>query len=302
MRAIVQAPDFLQNNYLSTEARIPVTLLRTNVCSPLATNALAGNIWDNFSSSTYKSLPSVGTVTLADPFTGAPRPYEMPAGGRGYTRVPSLISLWSTAPFLLNNTVGPFDISPSVEARMKVFDASIEQMLWPEKRERDTELGAKVNGVIDRTTERSSVTIPVGFVPDALRPMQGRLHRWVPWLVHQRTATSCSGPIPGGCRSEPARQPASCAPSSDSSATSGAAREGRGRAAGAAQARARHGAGRRHRRRVARKVFRAARALAEVEQVPRLRGQPRPLLRHRRVQQPDRPERRREVLRPPSPS
>ena len=61
----------------------------------------------------------------------------MPAGGRGYTRPPSLISVWSTAPFLLNNSVGPFDQDPSVEARMQVFDASIEQMLWPEKREQD---------------------------------------------------------------------------------------------------------------------------------------------------------------------
>jgi hypothetical protein len=183
MRAIVQAPDFLQGNYLSTEARIPVTLLRTNACSPLATNALAGNIWDNFSSQSYKQLPSVGSITVSDPFTGASNPYAMPAGGRGYTRVPSLISLWSTAPFLLNNSVGPFSTDPSVAARVKVFDASIEQMLWPEKRDRDSVLGNKVPGTIDRTTERSAVTIPVGFVPDALRPMQGRLHRWVPWLV-----------------------------------------------------------------------------------------------------------------------
>ena len=60
MRAIVAAPDFLKDNYLSTEARIPVTLLRTNACSPLGTNAIRGNIWDNFSSATYKTLPSVG--------------------------------------------------------------------------------------------------------------------------------------------------------------------------------------------------------------------------------------------------
>ncbi|MEJ8825272.1 hypothetical protein WKW80_25135 [Variovorax humicola] len=197
MRAIVQAPDFLENNYLSTEVRIPATLLRTNACSPLATNALAGNIWDNFSSSTYKSLPSIGTVTVADPFTGEPRPYVMPAGGRGYTRVPSLISIWSTAPFLLNNSVGPFDINPSIEARMKVFDASIEQMLWPEKRERDSELGNKVNGTIDRTTERSSVTIPVGFVPDSLQPLQGTLHRWLPGLVSSGGDVEL-GPIPKG--------------------------------------------------------------------------------------------------------
>ena len=103
MREIVRAPDFLKGNFLSTDARIPVTLLRTNVCSPLATNALKDNIWDNFSSQSYKELPSVGTVTLYDPFTGDPMPYAMPAGGRGYTRVPSLISLWSSGPFLLNN-------------------------------------------------------------------------------------------------------------------------------------------------------------------------------------------------------
>ena len=99
-------PDFLDGNYLSTELRVPVTLLQTNACSPLATNAIAGNIWDNFSSQTYKDLPSVGTITVHHPFTGEPRDYQMPAGGRGYTRPPSLVSLWSTAPFLLNNTVG----------------------------------------------------------------------------------------------------------------------------------------------------------------------------------------------------
>jgi len=48
-----------------------------------------------------------------------------------------LISLWSTAPFLLNNTVGDFNPSPSVKDRMQSFDDSIEQMLWPEKRKRN---------------------------------------------------------------------------------------------------------------------------------------------------------------------
>ena len=197
MRSIVLAPDFLQGNYLSTEARIPATLLRTNICSPLASNALAGNIWDNFSSHTYKQLPSVGTVTLSDPFTGENMAYPMPAGGRGYTRVPSLISLWSTAPFLLNNSVGPFDINPSVEARMKVFEASIAQMLWPRTRQPDELLGDKILGTIDRTTQRSQVTIPVGFVPEAMRPLQGSLHRWLPWLVSDG-GDIVLGPIPQG--------------------------------------------------------------------------------------------------------
>lgn len=197
MRTIVHAPDFLEGNYLSADARIPVTLLRTNACSPLATNALAGNIWDNFSSQSYKELPPVGTVTFSDPFTGEPVPYVMPAGGRGYTRVPSLVGLWSTAPFLLNNSVGPFDPDPSVAARMRVFEASIEQMLWPDRRERDSILGDKVPGTIDRTSERSSVTIPVGYVPAAVQPLQGRLHRWFPWLVSSG-GDIVLGPIPKG--------------------------------------------------------------------------------------------------------
>ena len=37
MREIAAKPDFLDGNYLSTDARIPQTLLRTNMCSPLAT-------------------------------------------------------------------------------------------------------------------------------------------------------------------------------------------------------------------------------------------------------------------------
>lgn len=195
MREVVHASDFLQGNYLSSDARIPVTLLRTNACSPLATNAIGGNIWDNFSSQSYKQLPSVGSLTMYDPFDGAPFVYKMPAGGRGYTRVPSLIALWSSAPFLLANTVGPFDPNPSVASRMKSFDASIEQMLWPERREHDAKFGDKVPGAIDRTTERSWVAIPVGFVPEALRPLQGWGHRLLPWLIDAGGDITL-GPVP----------------------------------------------------------------------------------------------------------
>ena len=193
MRAIVAAPDFLEGNYLSTEARVPVTLLQTNACSPLATNALAGNIWNDFSSDSYKSLPSVGTVTVHDPFTGAPHPYVMPAGGRGYTRPPTLISLWSTAPFLLNNSVGPYEHDPSVAARMRVFQASIEQMLWPERRTQDPVLGGKVPGVIDRTTARSFLIIPAGYIPEPFR-VAGRL---VPRLFEADGGIRL-GPVPAG--------------------------------------------------------------------------------------------------------
>jgi hypothetical protein len=172
MKKIVLADDFLENNFLSTDARVPVTLLETNACSPLATNAIENNIWDNFSSRSYKDLPSVGTITVHHPLTGEPRPYQMPAGGRGYTRPASLVSLWSTAPYLLNNSVGKFNPSPSVDARMQSFQNSIEQMLWPEKRNSDSVLGDRVPGMIDRTTTRSYLRIPKGFLPDFLQDIE----------------------------------------------------------------------------------------------------------------------------------
>jgi hypothetical protein len=196
MRTIVLAPDFLENNYLSAEHRVPVTLLGTNACSPLATNAIKDNIWDNFSSQTYKDLPSVGTITVYNPMTGAPRPYKMPAGGRGYTRPASLISLWSTAPFLLNNSVGPFNPSPSVQARMQSFQASIEMMLWPEKRDKDSVLGDKVPGVIDRTTSRSFLRVASGFVPDTLQPLVAASKQLFPNLFNAGGIEI--GPIPKG--------------------------------------------------------------------------------------------------------
>ena len=196
MRAIVHQKDFLDDNYLSTDQRVPVTLLQTNACSPLATNAIGGNIWDNFSSQTYKDLPSVGTITVYHPFTGDPIPYVMPAGGRGYTRPPSLISLWSTAPFLLNNSVGAFDPDPSVGSRMHSFQNSIEQMLWPEKRDKDSLLPDKLPGKIDRTTETSYIRIATGFLPDYLKPLLSPGQRLFPMFFENEGLVL--GPVPKG--------------------------------------------------------------------------------------------------------
>src|SRR5712691_1551595 len=196
IRKIVLADDFLKDNFLSAEFRVPVTLLHTNACSPLATNAIGGNIWDNFSSQSYKDLPSAGQITWYHPVTGEPHTYAMPAGGRGYTRPPSLVSLWSTAPFLLNNSVGPFEVDPSVEGRMRSFQGSIEQMLWPERRQKDSRLGAKIPGVIDRTTTRSFIKISGGYLPDALQASLGVGQRFAPWLFGDGGIEL--GPIPAG--------------------------------------------------------------------------------------------------------
>jgi hypothetical protein len=194
MREIVIRPDFLDGNYLSSEARIPVTLLRTNACSPLATNAIRGNIWDNFSSSTYKDLPSVGKITVQDPVSGEPWQFAMPGGGLGFTRVPSLVSIWSTAPFLLNNRLGHFYSDPSVETRMKAFDESIHQLLWPEDRDHDPNF----DGYIVRTTEQSSVNIPRRSVPVQLKSLVDALPQKPFGRLFDKDGSFKLGPIPKG--------------------------------------------------------------------------------------------------------
>jgi hypothetical protein len=120
----------------------------------------------------------------------------MPAGGRGYTRPASLLSAWSTAPFLLNNAVGKFNASPSVAARMDSFQDSIEQMLWPEKRQKDPVLGDKIPGVIDRTTQTSYLRVPSGYLPDVLKPLMSPGQRFFPWLFGDEGVVI--GPIPAG--------------------------------------------------------------------------------------------------------
>ena len=196
MRAIVSQKDFLEDNFLSIDQRVPVTLLQTNACSPLATNGIGGNIWDNFTAQTYKDLPSVGSITVHHPYTGEPRSFAMPAGGRGYTRPASLVSVWSSAPYLLNNSVGKFDPSPSVESRLGSFQNSIEQMLWPEKRDKDSLLPDKVPGVIDRTTQKSYLRIPVGYLPDYLKPLLRPGQLWFPAFFDYNGVVL--GPIPKG--------------------------------------------------------------------------------------------------------
>jgi hypothetical protein len=84
---------------------------------------------------------------------------------------------------------------------MRVFQASIEQMLWPERRRKDelfTRLGIEGAGVgwIQRTTEDSMIRVPRGYVPDGLRPLLGIGQRLFPMFV--RDGEVVIGPIPKG--------------------------------------------------------------------------------------------------------
>ena len=124
----------------------------------------------------------------------------MPGGGRGYLRPASLVSLWSTAPYLLNNSIGPFMPSPSVEARLESFQASIAQMLWPARRDQDTLLHGKIPGMIDRTTAPSYLRIPAGYLPGAVRPFIGLGAALMPsvFTSNGRDRGVVLGPFPAG--------------------------------------------------------------------------------------------------------
>ena len=113
-----------------------------------------GHVWDNFSSETYKSLPAVGNVNLRHPVTGEDASWPTPGGGRGYQRVPSLVSIWATAPFLHNNEIGTFTGDPSVAGRMRAFDDGIRKLLWP----RDAEVTRSGRTRADRNYSATSPT------------------------------------------------------------------------------------------------------------------------------------------------
>jgi hypothetical protein len=155
MTAIVRSPDFLDGNYLSTDARIPVTLLKTEICSAMASNAVAGHVWDNFASESYKDLPAAGSVELYDPVQKKTFNWNPPGGGRGYQRVPSLVSVWATAPFLHNNEVGMFTGDPSVKGRLEAFNDAIAKLLSPGSR----------GHFVHRTTRATDLTVQTAALP-----------------------------------------------------------------------------------------------------------------------------------------
>jgi hypothetical protein len=155
--------DFREVNFFSDEARYPVTKIKTNAARAFGTNATKDHIWANFSSDTYKSLPSVGEIEFYNPYAETTEKFKAPAGGPGYYRTPSLISLWASAPFFHNNSLGKFTGDPSVAGRMEAFNDAVEKLLWPEKR-----LGVDS---IWRTTRECSLQLQAAVIPEPLRTL-----------------------------------------------------------------------------------------------------------------------------------
>ena len=196
MRQLVLAEDFLDQNTLSTDLRVPLPAVGVNACAALSPQGTEGALWSAFTSQTYKTLPSAGAIAYYHPVTGEKREFTLPTGGRGYLRPPSLVGMWSSAPYLSNNSLGRFEANPSVPARLEAFGDGMEQLLWPEKRERDSLLGDRIPGRIDRTTTASTLTVPARLLPAELR---GLLEAPLAFLPGFTAPPAISlGPIPAG--------------------------------------------------------------------------------------------------------
>ena len=155
-RELVLRKDFLDHNYLSDDERHPVNEIGTNVQRAMGTNAMTGWSWGQMSSQTYKDQRAPIIEIVDHDENGNPRPLYNPLTGKydihfkghaAFYRTPTLVSIWTSAPFLHNNSLGKYTGDPSVKGRMEAFNDAAEKMLWPEKR-----LGVKSIKVTDATT------------------------------------------------------------------------------------------------------------------------------------------------------
>ncbi len=201
----VEKPDFWQNNFLSTEIRVPVTVIKTNAARSLGSNAVAGHMWEDYSSDTYKNLPAVQKITYWDPAAQRDVKWQPPGNGRGYYRPPPLIGIWATAPFLHNNTCGLFNNDPSVKGRLEAFDDGIHRLLTPGQTDEEAaanrylwtngpslEMGTPINhataerlkqdrGLVWRTPVETHLHVPASGIQQFIA---GVSPDWIRWLVN----------------------------------------------------------------------------------------------------------------------
>ena len=153
----LDAETGLRRDWLGNDQATPASEVGTYRCRALHSNHMAGHVWQEYASETlHARAPDPNLKEPAD-------------GGRGYYRNISLLSLWAHAPFMHNNALGPeicgkpknaenffyrspyvdrqtkallpaekapacWPYAPSVEGRFKLYVASMEELLNPDRR------------------------------------------------------------------------------------------------------------------------------------------------------------------------
>ncbi len=193
-RELVASDIFLPGNTLSDDVRYAFNYpgMNINAARSLATNAVDGDIWANFSSKDYKALPPLGFMKIVNPLGpgGSPITTEFvaPGGGRGYYRTAALNSMWATAPYLHNNSVGsPPYLNPdspdtvvdpkaiTIEGRLAMFEDGMDQLLNPAKRRPMIKLttadSSLIKGMpgVERMITASVLGLAKGSIDDVIR-------------------------------------------------------------------------------------------------------------------------------------
>jgi hypothetical protein len=142
-REFVLRDDFLTDNYLSDDERYPCSELGTHIARALSPNWDAGGGYGQMSSLGFKLAKGGSEQVFDQDKDGKPIPLYNPltgkhdvkffAGKLSY-RTPTLVSIWATAPYLHNNSVGIYNADPSLAGRMAAYEDGMTKLLWPERR------------------------------------------------------------------------------------------------------------------------------------------------------------------------
>jgi len=160
-RAVDPDDSTLRLDFLSNERPVFATQVGTYLGRAMHSNHMPSRVWDQYAALDLRERrPDPALLEV------------MKGSGRGYYRPPSLLSVWAYAPLMHNNAMGPevcgkpadrsvdfysppyvdandkplADAPPclpfdaSVEGRYRLFKASMEELLYPERRRRKVNL------------------------------------------------------------------------------------------------------------------------------------------------------------------
>ena len=145
----------LRLDWLSNGRPLLASRIGTHPARALHSNHMASRVWDQYAAR-----------DLHDRAVDPKLPEVLKGGGRGYYRPVSLLSLWAFAPFMHNDAIGPevcstpadpaldfyvspyvdsdgkplpnppscWPFDPSVEGRWKLYKASMDELLHPDRR------------------------------------------------------------------------------------------------------------------------------------------------------------------------
>ena len=218
--AAVEKADFWRLNYLSTDYRIPVTLVETNSCRALATNALTGHMWQDFASESFRRMPSVGSICVLQSVprqgrrrrpssrrgTRPPRACRAAVAARASTACPRSSRSGPRRRTSTTTASGCSTTTRRSRAGSTAFDDGIRKLLWPSRRLRELELQQR-HARAAAQGSRADLADAAGHLPALRQRLRAAPPRHAGADRPRRCAIGCrgsrdpagsTGPLPSG--------------------------------------------------------------------------------------------------------